>query len=551
MNQETKTCQNCKAELVIDLEDKKFLDRFEIPEPEICPRCVTKNLFSFFLFGKFRKTKSALSGKPIITAFSEDNKFPLYARDEWVSDAWNPMDFGMDYDPKKPFLEQIKELSQRVPHPHQSGVKNLNCDWANDVWESKNCYLTRSVYKGENLLYGYRIFECRDSADLVYCFNSEQSYDCLYCFNLSKVKYAFDSRNCLESSFLYDCRNVQNCFMCWNLRNKSYHILNRPYSKEEYFEKIKEFNTGSYSAIEKLKEQFRKRVAEEAIHKQNFNTKVVNSTGNFLDECRNCFDSFFLEKSENSRHIFRGLQVKDTIYSGGGGILEKCVYAAADAFMYETMMTFNSANCRYSSYLEICEECEYCFGCVGLRKKKFCILNKQYSEEKYNNLVEKIKSDMKQSGEWGKFFPEEMAYSGYNLSVAAQYFDEIKDSVIARGGRWEDLEDSFWEGISTSDLPDSIDESFSKITESQLICPKTKRKFNISPRELEFYKMHRIPLPRYHFDWRTNERFRIISRTESEKENCHFCGKGIVHYYPKSFGYKKIVCSECYKQKVN
>jgi len=47
--------------------------------------------------------------------------------------------------------------------------------------------------------------------------------------------------------------------------------------------------------------------------------------------------------------------------------------------------------------LEYCVECQSlsdCFGCVSLRNKKYCILNKQYSKAEYETLREKIKKHM-------------------------------------------------------------------------------------------------------------------------------------------------------------
>ncbi|MBU1757666.1 hypothetical protein KKG31_00495 [Patescibacteria group bacterium] len=41
-------------------------------------------------------------------------------------------------------------------------------------------------------------------------------------------------------------------------------------------------------------------------------------------------------------------------------------------------------------YCESCDACENCFGCVSLRNKSYCILNKQYTQEEYENLVVKI-----------------------------------------------------------------------------------------------------------------------------------------------------------------
>jgi hypothetical protein len=37
------------------------------------------------------------------------------------------------------------------------------------------------------------------------------------------------------------------------------------------------------------------------------------------------------------------------------------------------------------------------FGCIGLRGKEYCILNKQYTKEEYEALVPKIIEKMKES----------------------------------------------------------------------------------------------------------------------------------------------------------
>jgi hypothetical protein len=38
------------------------------------------------------------------------------------------MDYGQDYDENKPFFEQLQELQEKVPHPHQSGYWEDNIE---------------------------------------------------------------------------------------------------------------------------------------------------------------------------------------------------------------------------------------------------------------------------------------------------------------------------------------------------------------------------------------------------------------------------------------
>lgn len=516
-----------------------------------CPRCRLQHLFAFWIFGHFRKTKSALNGKTLITTFSETVPFPLYDREEWISDAWDPMEYGQSYDDTRSFFEQFKELQAKVPHPHQSGVNNVNCQWSDDVWDSRECYLCRSLIECEFISYGYRTLRCKNSIDLTYCFDTELSYDCLYCFKCYKVQHAINSRDCIDSAFLYDCRNVQNCFMCWNLRNKQYHILNQPYSKEEYFKKLKEFDLHSYGAREKLKKEFQEIIATRAVHRESFTTNAVRSTGNFLADCKNCSTCAFLERSENCRYVWRGHETKDSIDAVGTAYNEKIGCSTTVLGSYEGVGLLNVTRCRYSFYLENCEECEYCFGCVGLRKKKFCIFNKQYSEEEYNVLLKKIKQNMEMKKEWGKFFPMSFAHSGYNLSLANILFPETRENIEKRGGLWNEETESSQEGISGNDLPDRIDDADDAIPGKAIVCPMTKRRFSIAPHELKFYREQGIPLPHLHPDERTITRFKLLAQSIIPVAGtCHFCNKQITHYYPPELGYSNIACIECYQREV-
>ncbi len=551
MKQEVKKCQNCKNEFTIEPDDFAFYNRLDIPPSDLCSYCRWKHLLAFWVFGKFRKTVSALSGKNIITTFPESVKFPLYNRNEFVSDEWDLLSCGVDYNETDSFFKQFQILQAKVPHPHQSGTKNVNCDWSDDVWSSKDCYLCRSLLDCEFLSYGYRTFSCKNSIDLTYCFETELSYDCLNCFKCYKLQYSSNSHNCIDSKFLYDCRNCTNCFMCWNLRNKQYCIFNKQYSKDEYFEKLREFNTRSWTEIQKLKLEFEKVVKENVIHRAHFNFKEVNSSGNFITESKNCFDCYFVDKSENVRHTFRGFEYKDVIDSVGS-IAEKAALSAVDAYVYETIATSHSSNCRYSSYLDYCEDCEYCFGCIGLRKKKYCILNKQYEEKEYFALIDKIKNNMKQNSDWGRFFPLQMAYSGYNLSLANIFFPETQEAIKAINGLWDEPEVVSYDGaVSGDELPDQIDSVLDSISGQRIICPRTKMSFNISSQELAFYREHDIPLPRYHFDYRTLSRFKPMTlMIYPQKGTCWFCKKEITHYYSPELGYQKIACVECYQSEV-
>jgi hypothetical protein len=229
------------------------------------------------------------------------------------------------------------------------------------------------------------------------------------------------------------------------------------------------------------------------------------------------------EVSGNNSGVFGGFQIKHSSWSDG----------------------------RYSEYLDNCVEVEYCFGCVGLRKKKYCILNKQYTKEEYEILKNKIIKDMEVAGEYGKFLPYSMGLCDYNFSTGIIYFPLVdKNEIINKGGYWSEEDLSSDDGMPSSQLPDSISETEENISSQALICPESKYRFNISQTEYEFHKRKNFALPRIHFDLRIMKRIKKMAVIKSYPYNCFYCQKHIDAYYPPEWNYQKIACEECYKQNI-
>jgi len=553
MNLETKTnkkCEHCEANFNITSRELNMYAKVGIELPTLCFLCRVKLHIAFWPFGKFRKGTSDLSGEGLITVLPQNARYPIYTLSEWYSDKWEPMKFGLDYDPNKSFFEQLKDIQEKVPRPHQNGSRNTNCDWSEDVWNSKNCYLSRSMVNCEDLYYSYRNTKVKNSIDVTVCYSSNKCYECSDCHNSYRLFYSKHSRDCIDSYFLYDCRNCQNCFMSWNLRNKQYYIENVQYSKEEYEKKLQEFNTGSYASVHSLKQRFDEILRNEVIHRPNFNLKTYDSEGDYLLDDKNCHNCFTISESEDCYNCIRGMKQKSTIDNDDcwdSELMGNC----GNCFEAYALKYCNWSASRYSEYLDLCIECEYCFGCVGLRNKKYCILNRQYSEEEYKKLRDQIIIDMKKKGEYGKFLPYSMATVPFNFSNAFVYFPTTtKENMLKLGGYWEDADEGHIEGISTSDLPDSIKDVPDTITTQALICPETGWRFNIAKNELSFYRENNIPLPRYHFDVRIKRQLKYLTVLQSYPYKCFYCKKDIMAYYPPEWGYEKIACEDCYKQNI-
>ena len=361
-----------------------------------------------------------------------------------------------------------------------------------------------------------------------------------YCFNCFNTKHSFNSRNCINGIFLYDCRNVQDSFMCWNLRNKSYCIRNQQYTKESYRAEMQKINFGSRKAIAELKQEFESITRDQAVHRENLNLKTTNSIGNYATNVKNCRNCFYWEESQDCFNCLRGLKVKSAIDITGVFESELCGNMANAFGSYAMKYSTWSSNCRFSEYLDQCVRCENCFGCVGLKDKKFCILNTQYEPDEYAVQKSKIKSQMSNEDTYGEYLPQSMTYCDYDLSAAQIYFPLPKKETVAQT-----------DGISPDRLPDDINDVKDEITTQALICPETHYRFNIAPRELDFYRMMRIPLPRTHSDHRNLERFKKLSVIDAYPYRCTYCDKEIMAYYPPEWHYQKIACESCYQREIS
>ena len=90
---------------------------------------------------KLYKRKCDATGKEIVSMYSPNKSFKVYHQDYWWSDAWDPMDYGRDFDFGRGFFEQFGELMRDVPTPALSTDVNKNSDYTNEAGYLEDCYL--------------------------------------------------------------------------------------------------------------------------------------------------------------------------------------------------------------------------------------------------------------------------------------------------------------------------------------------------------------------------------------------------------------------------
>ena len=578
MNSETRNCQNCKSDFVILPDDFSFYSKIKVPPPTFCPECCKQRRLAFRNTHSLYKRKDAFSGNDIISIYSPDKDLIVIDQNTWWGDSWDPFDYGVPYDFSRPFFEQWKEFRNKFPLQSMSNSKAVNSDYCNVAEESKDSYLCSASWRIERTMYSDAIKMTKDCMDVHVMFDSEFSYDDVVCTECYQLFYSQDCLSCVDSYFLYDCIGCTNCFMSSNLRNKSYVMFNQQLSKEEYFEKLKSFNLGSFINVQDFKKEFEK-MKLACVHRF---AHIVNSkdvTGNNIEKAKNCVNCFdVIQGVEDCKDTFWAIQCKNVYNSGPGiGLLELC-YESFDAGAGGSRILFDSV-VYYSNDVEYsfnCYNSSNLFACIGLRSKQYCILNKQYEKEEYFKILPQIKKHMEDMPyidkmgrvyKYGEFFPIELSPFCYNETVAQDYFPLSKENVLSSGYLWKDGEvRNYKPTILSKDLPDHILDVSDTIVDEVIECEhggncedRCTTAFKILPNELIFYRRFNIPLPRLCYGCRHYQRLRQRNPMKLWHRQC-MCDKKHNNHEGKcevefetSYAPERpeiIYCEKCYQQEV-
>ena len=575
MNTETKICQNCKKDFTIKSEDFLFYEKIKVPAPTFCPECRLQRRLTFRNERGLHRAICDLCNKNIISVIP-NGELKVYCISCWVSENWNVMEYGKNYDFSIPFFEQYKKLLREVPNRSLAGSSNtlINSEYTNMSGHLKDCYLLYGSENCTNCHYGSEIIDSFDCIDCMMVTNSNFCFNSLNCQRCSRANNCIDCRDSLNIYYSRNLSGCSYCFGCSNLNNKSYYIFNKQYKKEDYLLKIKELEYGSFSRV--LKNKY-----ESEIHQIKFPKKFYhglknnNVSGDYVYNSKNSFNSFVTTGAEDCKYCF------NLVMNSSKGCFDYSDWGANAENIYESQtcgnnvsdlkFSFfvgkNSMNVEYSGH---CANCQNIFGCLGLRNKQYCIFNKQYTKEEYYQIRNKIVKHMDEMPyvdkkgniyKYGEYFPIEISIFPYNNTTAQDIFPLTKNETTNNGYIWSDnIQRNYSVNIKAEDLLDNITDTKEDILDKVIQClnasedeknPNCTGAYKIIPAEFSFYKNENIPIPRYCPNCRYSKRFKNRNPIKLWHRSC--MKEGCTNTFETSYSPDRpeiVYCEKCYQQEV-
>ena len=543
MTAETRNCQNCKGAFVIEPEDFQFYEKIHVPPPTWCPQCRLMRRLTWRNERALYKRTCDLCKATIVAMYPAGTPFPVYCRECWYSDTWDATTYGREYNFSRPFFEQFHDLMQVVPQIALQVSTSPGSDYVNQAADCKNCYLVASASSNEDCMYCYRVLNSKNAIDSSFIHRVEYCYECVQSLEMADSRFVIDGIGSSGLMFCTDIRNAQDCFMSSNRRQAKHTFRNKVISREQYEARMKGIDMGSYEKLEAYRKEFHE------LHKRRLNRYMISKnapgcTGNAVAESAESKMCFNANRLECCSYALMLSDAKDSYDVNNGCCQMELAYECSTAGANVYNLKFSAdvwPEVRNTTYSQSCRnDVSELFGCVSLRKKQYCILNRQYTKEEYEELILKIVEHMttapytdKQGRVYGygEFFPPELSLYAYNETPAQDYFPKSKSEVEAMGFRWKEPEQKHYDAtVAAKDLPDHIKDVSDDIVRQIVGCAhggacghQCTTAFRITPQELQFYRQKNIALPRLCPNCRHYERFALINPYRLWKRTCG-CG---------------------------
>lgn len=289
------------------------------------------------------------------------------------------------------FWEEFQRLILDYPVPSYFGHSNSN-SLGGYIHNTDDCYMCFDSTKLSNCTYCFDCSECNNCADMDFALQCDNCFMSMG-YKLNDCRYIFDGGNLTNCEFCVNCGNCQDCFGCVDIGNKQYCFFNKQLSKDKYFETVKNYKANH--TVEEIIHEL-KQHAEQFPVAATLGAKSADANCDYADEvprsrnmymCFSCADCMNVLYSRDSYHC---VDSSDLSYCYKCEGCYSCVDLGHSNNCVSCYFSDRLLDCWYNYY---CNNSQSCLGCVGLDNKRFCVLNRQVDEAKYNEVLEKIRKN--------------------------------------------------------------------------------------------------------------------------------------------------------------
>lgn len=544
-----KQCQTCNKSFEIANSDHGFYASFDVPEPVDCPICRETRRLTFRNEKTLYLRDCDLCHRKTVSIYSPDKKVTAYCQTCWWSDQWDQLQHGRDFDFNRPFFEQFAELLHLQPLIMLFGKNSENSEYVNQETDDKNCYMNAGGHYNEDCYHNTYSIWGKNNVDNHWVIRSELLCQCVKCENCFQSSYLQECENCTDCHYSRELKGCNHCFGSYGLRHKEYYFFNEPLEKSEYEKRIREYldtPEGCQRALRESRRHFLKYP-----HRAVYVVNCENCSGDDMLNCKNMTEGYLVEKMHDCKYCYIAIDVKDSMDLTSFGWGERLYNLASSGDDYNCMACTSTWSLHFCQYCFVCFNSDYLFGCVGMQRKKYCILNKQYTQKEYEELLPRIIEHMKKTpaaggtgGEYGQFFDPSISPFGYNETVANQYYPLTKEQALSKKYPWKDpdkkeyLPQNYRGSYRITDVSDDI---IGKI----LACHDCGKNYKIIESELKFYRRTGTHIPTHCPECRQKFRLSLKNPRQLHSRTCAKCGTEIQTTYAPSRP-EIVYCEKCY-----
>ncbi|MFH1253503.1 MAG: hypothetical protein V1664_04210 [Candidatus Uhrbacteria bacterium] len=543
-------CPITKKDWRLDEKEIEICRRFQAPPCPIEPQTRMMYLNGFSTGLAIFWKPHFLTGEPLLSGIHPDLPFKVTTVKEFL--ATDNLQFAQDYKKENSFFDQMWQLETTVPF---EAARNSDVDEESIVTA---CVKTRKSFLAcsswvENSFYALTAINSEDNIDVTNCEKISRSFRIGGSQNISDCAFIFESRSCFDSTFLFDCQECESCFGAVNQRHKKFLWFNEQLDEKEYKIRRATVNLSDRRQADEFWHQFLVLVNQEAVWPAVHGYGNIESKGERLFNCVRCEECFFEHAATDCYCCRFGVRLENSAYASGSA--EANNYYLTTGGTYGLNLKFCSACFKSlnSEYCINCNDCEFCFGCVNLKNKKFCVFNKQFSEMEYWLLVDEIKCDMLEKGEYGNFWPAKFSVGGFQYSAGELFIhyssDQLKQFraiiVDPAHGQVFAPQIDLSRAREAQEIPDRLVDCQPFVGVS-IYDKVAGRHYSVLKDEYEVYKNKKLPFPTEHYATRLLRLLDFSYGPISEERVCASCQKITTTYNNQAFPNRRIYCQGCY-----